>query len=181
MPARIPTLGAPVLSIKSLLPVLALGVSLSTCQSATALPDRDVEVALVKDTALAYIDANTIELGIQVVLRNHDTRDVFLNRCGHVLQRLTTVGWQTTVNVPCNHPGNALVVSPNTGGLVGIGLRARRDTLRGRWPESDVAGEYRVIVAAMGTLTQGGGGVPLPTVTRTSPTFPVVIRLVTSP
>src|SRR4029078_13086746 len=98
--------------------------SVIACRATTGLPERDVEVALVSDTSLAYVDDATIELGIQVVLRNHDRRDVFLSRCGHFLQRRTPVGWETTLSVPCIHASNALVVSPNTGGIVGLGLRA---------------------------------------------------------
>lgn len=152
-------------------------VTAFACRSSVGLPDRDVEIALVRDSALAYVDDATIELQVQVVVRNHDTRNVFLSRCGHIMQRQTDSGWTTVLSVPCLHAGNALVVSPNTGAFVGLGVLARRDTLHGRWPE-DVAGNYRVIVAAMGVLAAGGGGTPLPTPTRTSPTFRVVVRTV---
>ena len=158
--------------------IVCVGVSVGACSN-PAFPTHAVELELQTDTVWINRSPNEVRIAVPIVVRNRDSRPLYVTPCGHVLQVATDDQWIGVWSDGC--PSGRLLsleLSPGESTLLTLGTRI--SVTSDAWPATASAGTYRAILALTVVPLNIGGVTPTPVATaaRITAPFPVRVRTI---
>ena len=147
-------------------------IVITACGGPTA-PVYAVEISIA-DSVEARRSPNEVNVVIPVKVKNLDSRVLYYEECGHVLQRREGRDWQLVQLPPCQ-PSTPYSIALYVGESYQFTFRIRVNLPSTEWPAVGASGEYRVILW-LTSVPRNLGGIPpqpLAAPSRTSPTFSI--------
>lgn len=158
--------------------ILGAGVSVGACSNPT-FPTHAVELELQTDTVWINRSPNEVRIAVPIVVRNRDSRPLYVTPCGHVLQRAIDDQWEGVWSDGCPFGRLfSLELSPGESTLLTLGTRL--SVTSEAWPATATPGMYRAILALTAVPLNIGGVTPTPVATaaRITAPFPVRVRTI---